>query len=79
MHREYVYCMKLILTKYMQNNNATLKTPTNIVKLSAIILVVLLISRLGTRLPKFIVISLILLYEILCGKNAVHWQMMAKT
>ena len=38
-HRDYVYCMKLILKKYMQKYNAKLKKPTEIVRLSATILV----------------------------------------
>ena len=39
MHRDYVYCMKLILAKYMPKNNAKLKNITKMVKLSATILV----------------------------------------
>ena len=40
MHRDYVYCMKLIFNKiYVKNHNAKLKNTTKIVKLSAKILV----------------------------------------
>ena len=34
MHRDLVYCMKLILKEFMQKNNAKLKNNTKMVKLS---------------------------------------------
>ena len=34
MHRDLVYCMKLILKEFMQKNNAKFKNNTKIIKLS---------------------------------------------
>ena len=39
MHRDFCYCMKLILTQIMRKNNAKLKKTTQMVKLSPKMLV----------------------------------------